>query len=68
MLSGKVSKFSITVILYVFLDSVSVSVSIVLRDRHQPKSEAVLKVLSLVHCVAMIITSSLFVGFGCMSN
>jgi hypothetical protein len=39
-----------------------------LRDRRQSKSEPVFKVLPLVHCVPMIITSSLFIGFEHMSN
>jgi hypothetical protein len=39
-----------------------------LRDRCQSKSEAVSKVLPLVHCVPTIITSSLFIGFECMSS
>jgi hypothetical protein len=43
-------------------------ISGVLRDRRQPKSEAVFKVLPLVHYVPMIITFSLFIGFGHTSN
>jgi hypothetical protein len=39
-----------------------------LRDRRQPKSEVVFKILPLVCCVRTIITSSLFTGFECMSN
>jgi hypothetical protein len=49
-------------------DSAPNSVSMVLHDRHQSKSESVFKVFLLVHCVPMIITSSLFVRFECMSN
>jgi hypothetical protein len=41
-------------------DSTPNSVSRVLRDRHQSKSESVFKVLSLVYCVPMILTYSLF--------
>jgi hypothetical protein len=41
-------------------DSAPNSASRVLRDRHQSKSESVFKVLSLVYCVPMIITYSLF--------
>jgi hypothetical protein len=44
------------------------SVSKVLRDRRQYKSESVVKVLPFVHRVSMIKTSSLFIGFGSMSN
>jgi hypothetical protein len=40
MLSGKVSKFSITLILYFFPDPAPCSVSKFLRDRHQFKSES----------------------------
>jgi hypothetical protein len=39
-----------------------------LRYHHQPKSEAVFKVLLLVHCVPTIITSSLHIRFERMSN
>jgi hypothetical protein len=39
-----------------------------LRDRRQPKSEAVFKVLPLMHCVPMIITSSLVITFERVSN
>jgi hypothetical protein len=39
-----------------------------LRDRRQSKSESVFKILPLVHCVSMIITSSLFLRFEHMSN
>jgi hypothetical protein len=40
MLSGKVSKFSITFILYIFPDSAPYSFSRVLRDCRQSKSES----------------------------
>jgi hypothetical protein len=68
MLSGKISKLSTTFILFISPDSVPNSVSRVLRDRHQSKSESVFMVLPLVHCVPMIITSSLFIIFERMSN
>jgi hypothetical protein len=51
-----------------FPNSAPFSVSRVLRDRCQSESEVVSKVLPLVHCVPMIITSSLFIGFECMSR
>jgi hypothetical protein len=54
--------------LFIFPDSAPNSVSMVLRDRCQFKSESVFKVFLLVHCVPTIITSSLFVGFERMSN
>jgi hypothetical protein len=59
----KVSKFSITFILCIFPDSALNSVSRVLRDCHQSKSESVFQALPLVHCVPTSITSSLFIGF-----
>jgi hypothetical protein len=68
VLSGKVSKFSITFTLVISHDSAPYPISRVLRDRHQPKSEAVFKILPLVHCVPMIITFSLFIGFEHTSN
>jgi hypothetical protein len=68
VLSRRVSKFSITFALDISPDSAPYSISGVLRDRRQSKSEAVFKVLLLVHCVPMIITSSLFIGFERMSN
>jgi hypothetical protein len=68
MLSRKVSKFSITFILCNFPDSAPFLVSSVLRDHCQSESEAVSKVLPLVRCVLMIITSSLFIGFEHTSN
>jgi hypothetical protein len=51
-----------------FPDSVPVSVSGVLRDRRQSETKSVSKVLPRVHWVRTIITSSLFIGFECMSN
>jgi hypothetical protein len=51
-----------------FPNSASFSVSGVLRDHRQSESEVVSKVLPLVHCVSMIITTSLFIGFECMSS
>jgi hypothetical protein len=68
MLSGKVSKFYITFTFCTFPDSIPVSVSRVLRDRHQSKSESVIKVPPPVHGVPMIITSSLFIRIQHMSN
>jgi hypothetical protein len=68
MLSGKVSKFSITFISCISPDSAPNSVSRVLQDRHQSKPEHVFKVLPLLYCVPMIITSSLFIRFEHMSN
>jgi hypothetical protein len=67
MLSGKISKFYITFVLCISPDSAPNSVNKVLRDCRQSKLEAVFKVLPLVHCVPTIITSSLFIGFECMS-
>jgi hypothetical protein len=68
MFSGKVSKLSTTFILFISPDSTPNSVSKVLRDRHQSKSESVFKVLPFVYCVPMIITSFLFIGFDRTSN
>jgi hypothetical protein len=68
MLSGKVLKLSITFTLGITPDSAPFSVSGVLRDRRQPKSEAVFRILSLMCCVPMIITSFLFIGFEHTSN
>jgi hypothetical protein len=68
VLSGKALKFSITLILGISPDSAPYPIIGVLRDRRQPKSEAVFKVLPLVHCVPTIITFSLFIGFEHMSN
>jgi hypothetical protein len=68
MLSGKVSKFSITLILGISLDSTPNSVRKVLRNHRQFESASVFKVLPLVHCVPMIITSSLFIRIEHMSN
>jgi hypothetical protein len=68
VLSGKVLKFSITFTLDFSPDSAPYPISGVLRDRHQSESESVFKVLPLVDCVPMIITSSLFIGFEHTSN
>jgi hypothetical protein len=68
VLYGKVSKLSITLVLDISHDSAQYSISGVLRDRRQPKSEAVSMVLPLVRCVPMMITSSLFIGFEHVSN
>jgi hypothetical protein len=68
VLSGKVSKFSITFTLGISPDFAPRSVSRVLRDHHQFKSEFVLQVPPLVHYVPMIITSSLFIRFERMSS
>jgi hypothetical protein len=68
MLSGKVLKFSITFTFGISPNSASCSVSRVLRDHRQPKSEAIFKVHPLVHCIPTIITSSLFIRFEHMSN
>jgi hypothetical protein len=63
VLYGKVSKFSITFVLVTSPDSAPYPISRVLRDRRHAKSEAVSKVLTLVHCVPTIITSSMIIGF-----
>jgi hypothetical protein len=68
VLSGKVSKFSITFTLDISLDFAPYLISGVLQDRHQPKSEAVFRILPLMCCVPMIITSSLFIRFDHTSN
>jgi hypothetical protein len=68
VLSGKVSKFSITFTLNISPDSALYPINGVLRDRRQSESESISKVLPLVHCVSMIITSSLFIGFEHTSN
>jgi hypothetical protein len=62
-----ISKLSTTFVLFISPDSVSNSVSRILRDHHQSKLEFVFMVLPLVHYVPMTITS-LFIGFECMSN
>jgi hypothetical protein len=59
---------STTFVLFVSPDSAPNLVSRVLRDRHQSKSESVFKILPLVHCVPIIITSSLFIRFEHMGN
>jgi hypothetical protein len=51
-----------------FSDSAPFSVNRVSRDHCQSKSEVVSKVLPLVHCIPVVITSSLFIGFECMSS
>jgi hypothetical protein len=63
VLYGKVSKLSITFTLDISPDFAPYSISGVLRDYRQSKSKSVFKVLPLVHCVPMIITSSLFIRF-----
>jgi hypothetical protein len=63
-----VSKFLTTFVLFISPNSASNLVSKVLRDHHQSKSESVIKVFPLVHCVPMSITSSLFIRFNHMSN
>jgi hypothetical protein len=68
MLYGKVSKLSITLVLNISPDSAPYPISGVLQDHHQSKSEAVFKILPLVHCVPMIVTSSLFIRFEYMSK
>jgi hypothetical protein len=68
MLSGKVSKFSITFALDLSPVSAPCPIGRVLRDHRQSKYEAVSKVLPLVHYVRTIITSSLFIGFERMST
>jgi hypothetical protein len=68
VLYGKVSKLSITFALDISPDSAPYPISGVLRDRRQSESEFVSKVLPLVRCVSMIITSSLFIRFEHTSN
>jgi hypothetical protein len=68
VLSGKVSKLSITLALDISHDFAPYSISGVLRDHRQPKSEVVFRILPLVCCVPTIVTCSLFVGFEHMSN
>jgi hypothetical protein len=68
MLYGKVSKISITFILGISPDSTPNPVRKVLRNRRESESASVFKVLPLVHCVPMIITSSLFIIIEHMSN
>jgi hypothetical protein len=63
VLFGKVSKFSITFTLCISPDSAPYPIIGALWDRRQSESEAVFKILPLVHCVPMIITYSLFIGF-----
>jgi hypothetical protein len=68
MISKKISKLSTTFVSFISPDSAPNSVSKVLRDRRQSKSESVFMIFPLVHCVPMIITSSLFIRFEHMSN
>jgi hypothetical protein len=68
VLSGKVSKFSITSVLCTFPDSAPCPISRVFHDRHLSRSESVIKVPPLVHGVPRIITSSLFIRFWHISN
>jgi hypothetical protein len=68
VLSEKVSKLSITFAVDISPDSAPYPISGVLRDHRQSKSESVIKAPPLVHGVPMSITSSLFIGFECMSN
>jgi hypothetical protein len=68
MIFRKVLKLSITFILGISPDSTPNSVRKVLRNHHQSESAYVFKVLSLVHCVPMIITLSLFIRIERMSN
>jgi hypothetical protein len=68
VLSEKVSKLSITFALDLSPVSAPYPIGGVLRDYHQSKSEVVSKVLPLVHCVPMIVTSSSFIKFWHISN
>jgi hypothetical protein len=68
VLSAKVLKFSITFTLDISPDSAPYPIVGVLRDRRQSESESVSNVLPLVRYVPTIITSSMFIGFECMSN
>jgi hypothetical protein len=68
VLSGNVSKFSISFTLDFSPDSLPYPISGVLRDRHLFETESVFKILPLVHCVLMIITSSLLIRFEHTSN
>jgi hypothetical protein len=68
VLSGKVTKFSITFTLDISSDSTPYPIRGVLRDHHQSKSESVFKVLPLMRCVPMSITFSLFIRLEHMSN
>jgi hypothetical protein len=63
VLSGKVSKLSITFTLNISPDSAPYPISGVLRDRRQSKSESIFKVLPLACCVPTIMTYFLFIGF-----
>jgi hypothetical protein len=68
VLSEKVLKFSITFTLEISPDSAPYPIIGVFRDHRRPKSEAVFRILPLVCCDPMIITSSLFIGFEHTSN
>jgi hypothetical protein len=68
VLFGKVSKPCITLVLDISHDSAPYSISRVLQDRHQHKSEAVFMILPLMCCVPTIITSFMFIGFEHTSN
>jgi hypothetical protein len=68
MLSGKDSKLSITFVLGISPNSALYPISGFLRDRHQPKSKSVSKILPRVRRVPTIITLSLFNGFEHTSN
>jgi hypothetical protein len=68
VISGNVTKFSITFTLDISPYSTPYQISGVLQDRRQSESESVIKASQLVHDVPMSITSSLFIGFECMSN
>jgi hypothetical protein len=59
---------STTFVLFVSPGSAPNSVNMVLRDHCESKSESVFKVLPIVHCALIIITSSMFIGFEHMSN
>jgi hypothetical protein len=60
--------FPIAFTLGISPDSAPYPISGVLQDHRRSKSEAVFKILPLVHCVPTIITSSLFIGFERMSK
>jgi hypothetical protein len=68
VLSGKLSKFSITFTFDISPDSAPYSISGVLRDCRLSKSESVFQILLLVHRVPKSIASSLFIRFERMGN
>jgi hypothetical protein len=68
VLSRKVSKFPIAFTLGISPNSALYPISGVLQDHHQPKSEAVFRILPLVCCVSTVITFSLFIRFEHMSK